>query len=394
MNNINNINNIINIKINTKDFINYLKSIGFPSKNYNAVKEYPNTKLINGKFTNYFTKKYKKKFLYSHEDKNIILNNSANQLFNNSFQYISHLQHNLLKKNIENYISGGSALKLYSLLYNEKNNDKLFSTKDYDLYLYCNEKKINNKIIVNNIENIINSVVEINKFQNYAFIDLYTLINYENKDEFNQIIEIFLNNGYDLNTYFIKSTNENEIYEFRFLKIINKEFCLRIKIKFLNIENMINEGIHGYTKLTYFYIKKLPNNIFKVINKYIPVEILIKNKHKSNLEIMKSSIKYFNNVFYIYNLNTLLYNLMHLYYKYNFNTTNITIDRKKIEGKNIRDKKRLDLFFKIYCNVLYPNLNNNNINLLLIKLKNNEKKFKNNIEKIKNFKMIDSIFIK
>jgi hypothetical protein len=83
---------------------------------------------------------------------------------------------------------------------------------------------------------------------------------------------------------------------------------------------------------------------------------------------------------------------MHLYYKYDFNTTNITIERKKIEGKNVRDKKRLDLFFKIYCNVLYPNLNNNKINLLLIKLKENEKKFKKNIEEIKDFSMIEKIF--
>ena len=122
-------------------------------------------------------------------------------------------------------------------------------------------------------------------------------------------------------------------------------------------------------------------------------EILIKNKHHSNLEIMKSSIRFYHNIFYIYNLNTLLYNLMHLYYKYNYNVVNITIERKKIEGKNIRDKKRLDLFFKIYCNVMYPNLNNNQINLLLIKLKNNEKKFKKNIEKIKDFQMIENIFL-
>ena len=393
MNNRNNKNNKNNTKINNNNFIDYLKNIGFPSKNYNAMKEYPHTKLINGKFTNYFTKKYKKKFLYLHEDKNIILNSISNQLFNNSFNYISHLQHNLLKKNIENYISGGSALKLYSLLYNEKNNDKLFTTKDYDLYLYCNEKKITNKIILNNIENIINSVVEVNKYQNYSFIELYTLINYENKDKFIEVLEIFLNNGYDLNSYLIKNSNEKEVYEFRFLKVINKELCLRLKIKFLNIEKMINEEIYSYTKLTYYYIKKNPNNIFKVINKYIPVEILIKNKHKSNLEIMKSSIKFYNNIFYIYNLNTLLYNLMHLYYKYNYNVVNITIERKRIEGKNIRDKKRLDLFFKIYCNVMYPNLNNNQINLLLIKLKEHEKKFKKNIEKIKDFSMIENIFL-
>lgn len=369
-------------------FINYLKTMDFPNKKYNAIYDYPNTQLINKKYINDFNKKYKKKFLYSHEDKNLIINYDSEQLFNNSFKYISNIQKNLLKRNIQNYISGGAALKLYSLLYKVNNNDKNLITKDYDMYLYYNEKKLNNIIILNKVKDIIDSLLEINKHQNYAFIELYMLLHYENSKNFVEILEIFLNNGFDLFTYTIKN---NDIYEFKFLKVINKEFCIRIKLKLLNIDNFIKENIYSYTKLTYYYINKIKNE-FKVVNKYIPIEILIKNKSKSNLEIMKSSIIYNNNIFYVYNMNTLLYNLMHLYYKYNHDTENKTIDIKKQSGKDIRDKKRLDLFFKIYCKAIYPELSKSNINSRLIKLKDSEKKFKKPIEKIKDFSIIEKIF--
>ena len=102
--------------MNSKEFIKYLKTLDFPDKNYNAIKLYPGTELINGKYINDFNKKYKKKYLHIHEDKNLLDNNIvAKQLFNNSLSYISKIQNNLLNIKIENYISGGAALKLYSL---------------------------------------------------------------------------------------------------------------------------------------------------------------------------------------------------------------------------------------------------------------------------------------
>ena len=62
-------------------------------------------------------------------------------------------------------------------------------------------------------------------------------------------------------------------------------------------------------------IEEISNKEYKVVNKYIPIEILIKNKKKSNIELMKNKIELKNNIYYLYNPNTLLYNLMHLYYK-------------------------------------------------------------------------------
>ena len=92
-----------------KQFIKYLKTLDFPNNNYTAMKLYPGTELINGKYINDFNKKYKKKYLYDHEDKNIVDNIVAKQLLNNSLPYISDIQQNLLDLNIENYISGGAA---------------------------------------------------------------------------------------------------------------------------------------------------------------------------------------------------------------------------------------------------------------------------------------------
>jgi hypothetical protein len=83
-----------------------------------------------------------------------------------------------------------------------------------------------------------------------------------------------------------------------------------------------------------------------------------------------------------------------MYYKYNHNTNNIKIPIKKQEGKDIIDEKRLNLFFSIYCKLLYPELSSEQISKLLEKLKSSSKKFIDNIETIKNFKMIDDIFKK
>lgn len=381
-----------------KSFLKYLKSIDFPNSNYNAIQLYPRTEIINGKYINEFNNKYKKKFLYSHEDKNIIIDSETSKLFNESLKYISDIQNNLFKKNIENYISGGFAFKLYSLLNSNYYNKELLKTKDCDIYVYYDLKRMSNKLIISNLINLVNSTIEFNKLQNYAFIEFYVLLNYENNNKFLEYIEILINEGFDLYTYYIKDNSKNDslnqkIYEFKFLKVINKEFCIRIKIKLVNIETLIIENIYSYSKVTYYYIKKLENNTFKVINKYIPVEFLIKNKNKSNINLMRYSINIYNRKYYIYNMNTILYNFLHLLYKYDCNTENITIEKKRKECKNVRDEKRLDLFFKIYCKRLYPKLNKNNIHLYLEKLKDSKIKFKKNIEKIKDFKMIENVFL-
>lgn len=378
--------------MNSKEFLKYLKTLDFPNKKYSAITSYPGTEHINGKYINDFNSKYKKKYLYDHEDKNIVLNEDAKKLFNSSFSYISKIQENLLNKNISNYIYGGAALKLYSLLSNIKNNENIFKTKDYDIALYLdeNKKKINNKIIYETSLKIIDSILLYANNPNFAFLELYILINFENTKKFSEIIDVYMNNDFELHYY--KENHEKNTYTFKFLKVINKEFCIRLKVKFSKLDAFLKEKIYSYIKTTYYYINRLPNGVFKVVNKYIPIEMLIKNKKELNIELMTNEITLHNNHFYLYNQNTLLYNLMHLYYKYHFDTENSTIPLKKEAGKNIRDEKRLNLFFKIYCKMLYKKYDNSNVNNLLLKLKNKEKKFKKSIEKIKDFKVINTIF--
>lgn len=363
------------------DLIKYLLKFGFPDKKYNATMDYPDTNIINGIYTNNFNCKYnKKKYLYPHEEKDKIEDCEANKLFNESFKYISNIQKNLFDKKIENYISGGSALKLYSIFSNTKDNN-VFKTKDYDLYLYYDEKKITNRIILENTIKIIDSILKFANKENHAFLELYMIINFENTKKFKDVLEIFLGNNYDLHMYI--PNFEKNTYTFSFLKLINKEFCIRIRIKFLLMDDRFEkENIYSYNKITFYYIQKI-NDTYKPINKYIPFELLIKNKNKSNLDIMKSKIEIYNNTFYIYNKETLLYNLMHLYYKYNNVTDDIRIMDRKKEGKDIRDEKRLDLFFLIYNKLNKNNINFNHLKIELNKLKENNIKFKKSIENIK-----------
>ena len=378
--------------ISSKDFIKHLKTLDFPNIKYTAIQSYPGTKIVNSIYINDFLKKYKKKFIYDHEDKNIVQNNVCNKLFDISFSYISNFQINLLKNGIESYISGGSALKLYSLYSGIKDTSNIFRTKDYDMYLYINKTiRMNNRIIFENLFKVIDSIILYPRNPKYSFLEFYILVHFQNINKFNEVIKIFIDKGYDLYLYNPKVNNNT--YSFKFLKLMNKEFCIRIKIKFTDITHFIKEKIYSYTKITYYYIKKIENE-FKVVNKYIPIEILFKNKNNSNLDLMKNTIYLNNKLFYLYNVNTLLYNLIHLYYKYTHNTGNITINRKKEEGKNIRDKKRLIMFFKIYCNLIYPNLSNKDINGYLIKIIDNNNKFSKNIENIVDFKMITDIFNK
>ena len=81
-----------------------------------------------------------------------------------------------------------------------------------------------------------------------------------------------------------------------------------------------------------------------------------------------------------------------MYYKYHYNTGNTKIPLKKQQGKDVRDEKRLNLFFTIYCKLLYPKLKQKEIDDLLLELKAKSIEFKDNIESIKNFKVIEDVF--
>ena len=392
---IKNINNVIKANSSSKvsKLLKYLVSIGYPQKKYYAYQSYEGTQFINKKPVSDFTRKYKKKFVYKHEDKDIVCDEKCMKLFDKSYDYMSNIQNNLLKKNITNYIAGGAGLKLYSLVADVKNTENVYLTKDYDIYLYYenpDKDKITNTTILNNISNITDSILEITGTPKYSFLELYMILHYTDNKDFYEMFKIFYDNGFDLYEY--ASIIDKDVYTFKFVKLIGEEFCLRLKIKFSKIDELLKEKIYSYTKITFYKINRTPNGQFSVENVYIPLEILIKNKNDCNLELMKGEITVNNNKYFIYNENTLLYNLLHMYYKYNHNTGNTKIPLKKEQGKNIRDEKRLNLFFTIYCKLLHPKLTQKKIDDLLKKLKAKSVEFKDNIESIKNFKVIEDVF--
>lgn len=390
-----NINNVIKSDPESKSskLLKYLLTIGFPQKKYFAYQSYEGTEFINKKPVSNFTRKYKKKFVYKHEDKDIVCDEKCMKLFDKSYDYMSNIQNNLLKRNITNYIAGGAGLKLYSLAADVKNTENVYLTKDYDLYLYYenpDKDKITNTTILNNISNITDSILEITGTPKYSFLELYMILHYTDNKDFYEMFKIFYDNGFDLYEY--ASIIDKDVYTFKFVKLIGEEFCLRLKIKFLKIDELLKEKIYSYTKITFYKINRTPNGQFSVENVYIPLEILIKNKNDCNLELMKGEVTVNNNKYFIYNENTLLYNLLHMYYKYNHNTGNTKIPLKKEQGKDVRDEKRLNLFFTIYCKLLHPKLTQKKIDDLLKKLKAKSVEFKDNIESIKNFKVIEDVF--
>jgi len=382
--------------INSKEFINYLLESDFPNTSYIAFKPYSKPNSNNNSQNKYkvdFNNKYKRKFLLDYPQKDKITENTANTLFFQSMDFMSKFQQNLINNNIESYISGGGAQKLYAISINDYKKKNFLITRDYDLYLYYDNKNITYQVLLNNINTIFDSVILSLKSPNYTFIELYILLHFDNTKVFTKVIEIFLQNNFDLQSYI--PNFETNIYTFKFVKVINKELCIKLKLKFSKIDDLLNESIYSYSKMSIYYNKRLDNKKFKLLNKYIPIEILVKNKHNSNIELMKSTLKIKQNVFYIYNLNSILYMLMHMYYKYNtLSAIDKYIQKKINDHKNKRDEARLDDFFMIYSTILYKSLSKEELKKILDKMKNMKNNFIQNIEHISDFLMIESLFIK
>jgi len=393
--------------LSNEEFMKIFKKNIFKTNKYFADKMYPGTIRENKKYINEFNKKYKRKFLYDYPDKdNNLTKEEYNFLFEKSISFISFIQKNMMSKyNIENYISGGTALHIYLLTFNKntltdlKPNSKpntltntgYFSTTDIDTYLYLDEPRIVNINILKNIVSISDIIVEYKLKSFFAFIDLYVIFNFKNTTELFKIIAYMLSIGFDLFKY--NFNEEITRYNFVFIKMIQPELCLKITVRFQSIELFLKEKIYSYVLLKYYYIYQKSKKEFKSVHKIIPIEFLVKYKKKSNISFMKSKIHFHHHDIYIYNMKTLLYNLLHLNYKYLYNKENKTIEKKKSEGKNIRDKKRLDIFFSLYCKYNYPNLNSKNRDIIYKKMIQNDS-FKISIEKIKDLSIIDSFLSK
>ena len=380
--------------LNPTDFIKYIKDFGFPNKEYNAVKHYPDTVIINNKkFLNEFGKKYNKKFILGYKDADILSNSNNDNLFYKSLNFISNIQKTLYNKNIESYISGGSAIKLYSLINNhDVQNKSIFNTSDFDIQLYDKNKiKITNITILNNLETIINSMtinIE-NQYKNRSVLKIFSIMNLNNKKELLNILEYLLNLNYDLHKFRINKdeVDNNYRYNLDFIKKKSHTSYIILNLKFKKNILSILKKCNGYTymKINTCIIDK--NKLYYIYN---PIEFISRNN--LNINLIKSTIKYNNNSFYIFNEKSILYNLINLYHDYQ-NLLN-QMEQKIKNGKDIRDEKRLDYVFKLYCKLFYKNMNNDTINKTLDLMKSKNKKFSKCIFVLKDLSVLDNFFKK
>ena len=375
--------------LNITEFIKYLKSINFPKKNYDATFLYPNTTIIDKKPINEFTKKYKRKFLIINNEA-VDTNKEKNILYLNTLTLVSELQKNLLNNNIQSVISGGSTIKLYSSIDNNKNlNSAFLIPADIDMQVFYDDSKtkLTNTINLMNIENIIKFMIT--KLQNYMFLEFYILLQYKSKKDFDEVLEFYLSNGYDLHLF--KQNPEKIIYYFRFLKVINKELCIIIVVKLVDLRIDFKKcNYNSYFRIkTYFFDI---HEAYKLKNKYIPLEVVVNRTKKSNIDLIKETITYNNNTYYLLNRHAVLYNLINMYYKYQNLLNNEAIIKKKEEQKNKRDEKRLDYFYYYYCNIFYKDISKDKLEKILKKIKLNNIKFDKCIHSLKNFKVISKFF--
>ena len=347
------------MNITIDNFLKELKLKGYPNKKYS---EYYN---------------FNKKILLDDylKESNII----NNKLYNKSLYYVSNLQKNLNDIQIENYIGGGCAISLY--LNNLNNIPKnVIKTDDIDIILFFKKKELDNISIINNFIKIINLCIIKNSYK--RILKLYNVIMYKNKREFDKIIKILLNNQYIL--YLYKPNLETNIYKLYFVKVI-KNLYIKIIIKIIDNDLLINNNTYCYSKLSYYFIN---NNKIKDL---LDIDfIFVKSKIKTKL--ICNTIKQYNNLFYVYNEKFIIYNLMHIYYNYTIKNKSTLI--KIEEGKNKRDELRL--YYMLYYMLNYycsKYTCKDNIDIIFNRFKENVMLFNMSMFSIKNLDIINDIFL-
>jgi hypothetical protein len=382
-----------NKKIRVKEFMKYLNIINFPQEKYYAVYDYPNTIIENKNKKNpinEFTKKYKRKFLNDVDLRDTLKKyNKVNNLFEDSINYVVEFQKNILKnKNMETYITGGSAIKLYSMLDNNKNkNNSILTTTDFDMYLCIETSRVTNNLIIKELLNIINSVYLIIKNPNYMTLDLHLLLNFENTNNFIDLVNFFMNNDYDLFKFNPFNESECFCYYFKFIKLINKEFCIKITIKFILFsDNLKKADKTAILLINNYYFDHLQN--FKLCYNFLPIELVIIKKNEENLKLIGSTIKINNKILHIFNEKAILYNLLNLAYKYQYLLDDKSIKNKLDSQKNKRDNLRLEYFFNYYCKIYYPQLTLDEKDKILNVMKSEIKNFSKAVIQLKKFKSL------
>ena len=287
-----------------------------------------------------------------------------------SFDYISHFQKKLLKYNIENYISGGFAQKLYL--------KDLIKTEDVDIVLLYDEKVITNKILIENTKYILKSALSyILKKSTSGILELFSILKYNSKKDLTFLTEFAAKNKFTLVSFHPIYKKNTYFYNFeRKIGDITTHFNVKIT-------NDVKSNIENYISLKFHNEKK----------EYLPMDILILNKHKINTNVIKNSIKVDKNIFYIYSLKALLYNSMNIYHNYKYNVENKKLISKIEACKDKRDEKRLYYILRLYCNTFYKTLTETDIKKIFQLFKINNKKFKLDLFKLKNLDIIDKIII-
>ena len=287
-----------------------------------------------------------------------------------SFDYISHFQKKLLKYNIENYISGGFAQKLYL--------KDLIKTEDVDIVLLYDEKVITNKILIENTKYILKSALSyLLKKSTSGILELFSILKYSNKKDLTFLTEFAAKNKFTLVSF--HQIYKKNTYFYNFERKIG-DITTHFNVKFTND---VKSNIENYISLKFHNEKE----------KYLPMDILILNKNKIDTDIIKNSIKVDKNIFYIYSLKALLYNSMNIYHNYKYNVENKKLISKIEARKNKRDEQRLYYILRLYCNTFYKTLTEPDIKKIFQLFKINNKKFKLDLFKVKNLDVIDKIII-
>jgi hypothetical protein len=287
-----------------------------------------------------------------------------------SFDYISHFQKKLLKYNIENYISGGFAQKLYL--------KDLIKTEDVDIVLLYDEKVITNKILIENTKYILKSALSyLLKKSTSGILELFSILKYNSKKDLAFLTEFAAKNKFTLVSF--HPIYKKNTYFYNFERKIG-DITTHFNVKFTND---VKSNIENYISLKFHNEKE----------KYLPMDILILNKRKIDTSIIKNSIKVDKNIFYIYSVKALLYNSMNIYHNYKYNVENKKLICKIKECKNKRDEQRLYYILRLYCNTFYKILTETDIKKIFQLFKINNKKFKLDLFKVKNLNVIDKIII-
>jgi len=327
------------------------------------------------------SKKYR---LKSNKYKKIILyNDSMKEESDIKQDIVSEFQNELLKKGITNYIWGGYGTNLYiNNISINTNNEYIKKTSDVDMLLIYDEKELTNKKQVEYIKYMISSYMVCQKIHHRTIVKLYMVLRFKSNIENKKIIEILMNDGYEL--YMYNLNTEEGIYRFDFVKIL-KGIYIKIKIKILkNIHLLFDENIYSYNLLKSYYIKD-----GKKYNNNIPIDMLVMKKSDINQEILKNTIKKDDKLYHVFSDKYMLYNLMHLYHNYTI-LNKFTLN--KIEkGLHKRDEKRLFYMLKYYCTSRNKNITDKKLKEIFEKLKSSYKDFGESMFKIKNLDMIDKI---